>query len=327
MPFTYLSEPTARILKSLVGPICLIQPSKTHIPDNITVLASLDLVEVRTPLTEDDARLQAALEEFKTWALANPGRSTAGAGFIGSRQGEIPFYEETAINRIRTDLKRYASTDDSPSESQTGFSERLFLAVAQENDQASDRLDHDLHQYKALEKAFLETLQDDHATSFNRQPTSGTVWRDDPGAKLTTQRIRAWARLALADTPPAPDLLITTSAAVMDTLTDSCGEGIGFEKAGALRMAIPNEDEAPALSTVLTDLIRRQRPSPETLSALSSLAVDAESESCVMVTFYVAEDRSIEAVIRYLAAETGDPVEMETIPGHDGHALIVLVEC
>lgn len=325
MPFTYLSAPTAHILKSLFGPLYLFQPSKTNIPENISALASQDLVEIRTPLTDDDDRLQAALAEFKAWALANPGRSTAGAGFIGTRQGEVPFYDETAISRIRTDLKRYPATDNPSNESQTGFSARLFLAVAQENDQASDNLDQNLNQFKTLEKSFLETLHGDDAVGFNRQSAGGTIWQDDPGARMTTQRIRAWARLASAD-PSPPALLVTTSTAVMDTIIDLYGETIGIEKSAVIRMAVPNVNEPPALSAVLTELCSIDRLAPEALSAFMSLGVDAETQSSVAVTLYIAEKRSNEAAIRSLAAEPGEAIELEKTAEHLRHTLIVLVE-
>jgi hypothetical protein len=41
------------------------------------------------------------------------------------------------------------------------FSARLFLTLAQENDQVTDHLEHDLNRFKALEKNFLNTLTDD----------------------------------------------------------------------------------------------------------------------------------------------------------------------
>jgi hypothetical protein len=110
MPFAYLSEPTARILTALVGPVVVYQPLKANIPESLGALAMQGLVEIRTPITRDDDRLRAALSEFNEWARMNPGKSTPGAGFFSQRQGEIPFFEETAVNRIRSDINRYGQS-------------------------------------------------------------------------------------------------------------------------------------------------------------------------------------------------------------------------
>jgi hypothetical protein len=181
MPFTYLSESTARILNRLVGPMVIYQPSKKNIPDGLSTLASQGLVEIRTPITDDDDRVCAALAEFTDWVRLNPGTSTPGAGFISARQGEIPFFDETTINRIRSDIKRYHSTDPQVDVSEAGFSARLFLAVAQENDLAADLLDHDLHRFKVLEKDFLDALKDTDDVTFKREASGETLWREDPG--------------------------------------------------------------------------------------------------------------------------------------------------
>ena len=136
-------------------------------------------------MTQDDDRLRAALVEFMEWARMNPGKSTPGAGFFSARQGETPFFDETAINRIRSDIKRYHQSDhlaDSQTD-ETEFSARLFLALAQENDLATDRLDHDLNQFKMLEKNFLEALKDADEVGFNRQPDGRSDLAGRSGSK------------------------------------------------------------------------------------------------------------------------------------------------
>lgn len=324
MPFTYLSASTAHILNALVGPLWLYQPLKTRIPDDLAKLALQERVEIRTPITDDDARLEAALAEFNAWAQANPGRSTAGAGFISTQQGEIPFYEETAISRIRSDLKRYQSTDDIAADSTAGFGARLFLAVAQENDQASDNLDRNLNTFAAQEAAFLDELQDAGEVGFDRRAHIETIWKEDPGARLTTQRIRAWARLASADVSP-PDLLMTTSTAVIDTIMDLYGEAIGIEKRTSVRIALPPADAEPVIGGALKHLSRRRHLSPEALSAFASHAADTGAASDVTVSLYTAENRSIKNVIRFLASGDADFQAPEKADDMAGHTLIIVV--
>ncbi len=326
MPFTHVSADSARLLKALVGTVVVYQPLGTQIPEYLARMASQGLVETRAPMSGDDARLQAALAEFKAWAQMNPGRSTPGAGFVGARQGEIPFYEETAINRIRSDLNRYRFPDQGPDDMDAAFGVRLFLAVAQENDQAGDLLDRDLNRFSTLEQAFLEALNDADEVGFDRRAPGGAIWQEDPGARMTGQRIRAWARLAQAD-PAGPDLLVTTSAAVMETIIEAHGDAMGLHQRAAVRIVIPPVDSAPLLGPVLADLAAAQRLSAEALSTFESVAA-ATGEPAATVTLFATEGRSVAGLIRHLAAETAAPTDspIEADPAAGRLGLIVVVE-
>lgn len=322
MPFTYLSEATARLLYALVGPLVIYQPLKTQILQNLSALASEGLVEIRTPMTRDDDRLRAALTEFTEWARLNPGRSTPGPGFIGSQQGQVPFYDENAVNRIRSDIRRYQASGPQAGESEDGFSARMFLALAQDNDLNVDRLDNDLDRFKDLEKGFLEALEDAGDAGFSRQAYGSRLWREDPGAKLTGQRIRAWASLAIAD-GQLPKVLITTSPAVVEVLLD---DNSSIEKLTDIRLRVPSDGSTPVLGEVLDRLSNgANRPSAD-LSAFALPAMDATSEAGITATFYVAANMSSATVIRRLGRSTTLSVQSSDQPESAGHTLIVMID-
>ena len=324
MPFTHLSEPTARLLTALLGPVVVYQPLKTGIPEGLRALASQGLIEIRTPIVHDDDRLRAALVEFTAWVRLNPGRSTAGAGFFSVRQGEIPFFDETTINRIRTDIKRYHTPDRRSGGSDAGFSTRLFLAVAQENDLSTDHLAHDLHRFKALEKDFLESLKGADETAFNRESPRETIWQEDPGAKLTGQRIRAWATLAAADAA-MPAVLVTTSASVMDTLLETHAETINLERLADIRIGLPSDGEAPVFGRVLADLaVRGTLPSTD-IASLTSFSAGAAAQQAVTVTLFVAANRTPATVISRMAPSAATPPEENEKPNSVRHTPFVLV--
>ena len=329
MPFTYLSESTARILTALVGPVVVYQPLKTTIPESLGALASQGLVEIRTPITRDDDRLRAALTEFTDWARMNPGKTTPGAGFFSQRQGEIPFFDETAINRIRSDINRFRQSDGQADleveETEVEFSARLFLALAQENDLATDRLGDDLNRFKALENVFLETLKDADEVGFNRQAFGAAIWRDDPGATLTGQRVRAWATLAVADAV-LPELLITTSRAVIDTLLDAHGEALHLERLADIRLPIPPDGTAPVLGKMLVDLANRETLPSADLSSIASPAAEAASGPAVTVTLFGAANRTPATVIRRMAPSSLASSGENEKPKSVCHTLIILVE-
>lgn len=325
MPFTYLPASMAHVLAALVGPVVVYQPLASCVSDSLTVLAEQGLVEIRTPLTGDERRLKTALREFTQWAAQNPGRSTPGAGFVGTQQGKVPFFDETAISRIRSDIQQYGSRPAATDHRETGFSARLFLAVAQENDRTTANLDQNLEQFKALEQGFLDALVDSDNANFSRHALGSQLWKEDPGAKHTEQRIRAWATLAAADSE-LPDLLITTSGAVMDTLVDTRGEAIHLERLAAIRSPLLSAGPSPLLEQVLADLALRQSLTAADCEAFTALGDDGPGDSTVAVTLFAATDCPPSSVIRQLAP--ADVTVTEQLPSQESprHALIVMVE-
>jgi len=288
-PFTYLPESTARQLTRLVGPVVVYQPLEPLIPAEMKDLESKGLIEIRTPVAGDEERLRAALAEFTEWARMNPGKSTAGAGFLGARQGEVPFFDETAVNRIRSDIKNYGRSGRSDAKTDEGFSARLFLALAQENDRAVDSLGQDLDRFRAMEKDFLEALKDADEAAFSRKAYGGTLWHEDRGARSTGQRIRAWANLAAAD-GNLPEVMITTSPAVADLLLETSEKGSGLEKLADTRLTMPEEIGVPLLGRLLSGL------GEGTIDLSGDICAEgwpsAPSEAGVAVCLYAAVNRS-----------------------------------
>jgi hypothetical protein len=323
-PFTHISEQNARLLVSLVGPVVVYQPIKTAVVSALDELASQDLVEIRTPMAGDDDRLRAALTEFSEWARLNPGKSTAGADFVGSRQGEVPFFEETAINRIRSDIKRFGRSDAPEATIDDGFSARLFLALAQDNDLAVDGLDQDLDRFNTLENEFLNTLENADAAGFSRQGVGRRLWREDPGAKHTAQRLRAWARLVAADNR-LPQVLVTTSPAVVEALIEDHAEAGGLKLLGEMRLRLTPGEAASVLGPVLAQLAAAESPASTDLAAFGLPTMDSVSGPGISVTIYGAAGMTPDRFIGGLTPATDiakPPADQSTVVRH---TLIMLV--
>ncbi|PID40414.1 MAG: hypothetical protein CR984_03350 [Proteobacteria bacterium] len=315
-PFTCLPEPTAQLLADLVGPVAVYQPIGKNVSDALNQLASRGLVHVRIPMTHDDDRLCAALAEFTEWARLNPRNSTAGMDFVGVRQGQVPFYEETSIHRIRSEFRKYDHLQRPEDESNDSFGARLFLALSQENDRAMDGLDQDLDQIEMMEKAFLEDFDGADEAGFNRQAYGGTMWREDPGARMTGQRLRAWARLA-ADDDQLPEVLVTTSPAVIDNLQEHAGSLVQL---ASFRPGLPNEAGGPLLGRVLAGLADGSI-SLDTASVMAALPAD-DSDANVCVSLYALSDQPPTTFIQGLVP--GVPIRTNKV--RTGHTLIVLIE-
>lgn len=325
MPFTYLSAPAARLLAGLVGPLVVYQPLKTNIPSSLSALASEGIVDLRTPVTEDDGRMRAALAEFTQWAQMNPGKSTAGTGFLGARQGEIPFFDESTINRIRSDIHRFQQPDDRTERTEALFSARLFLSLAQDNDLAMDRLDQDLDHFNAQEKAFLDTLDGADDAAFDRQGIGSRVWREDPGSRLTSQRIRAWAGLAAADAE-LPNWLLTTSPAVASVLLESFADDLRFEKLAELQLPGHVQGGPPLLGEALTALSNASSAPPADLSVFQLPTAGGEDASGMCIHLYAAADRTPAEVIRTMAPKSGIPPASMVHPDAARNTLLLLAD-
>ena len=325
MPFTYLTEPTARILSAFIGPMVVYQPVETHVDDSLTSLADKELIEIRSPLTGDEQRLAAALAEFTQWAGQNPGRSTPGAGFVSSQQGKVPFFDESAINRIRSEIKHYGTPPAGTDAEETEFSARLFLAVAEKNDRSTANLDQDLQQFKTMEQGFLDSLVDSDEAGFSRQALGSQIWQEDPGAKHTEQRIRAWATLAAADSD-LPDFLVTTSPAVMDTLMESRKEALHLEQLATIWLPAASVAQPPALVQVLADLAAQQSLTADDCDAFTGLAPDVPGVPSVGVTLYAAMNCPLATVIRQMAPAAVNVPEGNAIQKSAHHTLFVLVK-
>lgn len=326
MPFTCLAEPTARLLAGLVGPVAVYQPVDADMSASLVDLADRSLITIRTPMTGDEDRLRAALAEFTEWARMNPGRSTAGTGFVGTRQGEVPHFDEDAVNQIRAEIRRYGSApDDSGIDArEAAFSARLFLAVAQENDQTTEGLDDNLRQFQAMEKGFVESLGVDGEADFSRQPAGSGIWREDPGARQTGQRIRAWATLAACD-DALSGLLVTTSPAVVETLQEMYADRLGLETIGVIDYAAPDDGRESPLAPVLAGMVGRPELTADDATAFHRLAGGASEAARVRLTLLAAHGHAPQTVVGELAAapSSASPnVSSETAR----HTLILLVE-
>lgn len=321
MPFTYLSESIARVLHALFGTVTLYQPLKTNIPEDIKWLSEQGLIEIRTPIDQENERLHAALSEFTEWSRTNPGTSTAGSDFLLARQGEVPFFGETAINRIRSEIRHHGRADREQKMLELAFRSRLFLSVAQENDRTADSLGQDLARFDSMEKDFFSTLEGAEGTRFNRTFLGASSRQEDQGAKQTRQRIRSWATLAAAG--PLPEVWVATSPAVMDHLLEMDGEPLTIEKLIEIPLGDPLADVSAALIPTLDALARQETLIRQDFSSLEVLAAEPQSTAEVTLSLFAAMNRTPVEVLRHLAPHIAVARE-ETEKIH--HTLIAFVE-
>jgi len=64
-PFTYINDTVARDLYACFGQITVYQPSTHDIPENMQRLADKGLLDIKVPVSGDEAKLKALINEYK----------------------------------------------------------------------------------------------------------------------------------------------------------------------------------------------------------------------------------------------------------------------
>jgi len=212
-PFTYISEATATALQRIFGKVTVYQASSTGIPNQLKRLADNERIELKIPVKGEENKIHALLNEFKTWAELHSAKDFS---FFKTRQSSIPFFNETSVSRIRSDIKD--SMKPAPaSENDPLMSCRIFLHFAQEYDEQKSELIQNLASHESMRKDLFANLTGDDT----RLPESITDPDDfpdaDSGSFMTSERMEALARLFANDADRLGfDMLITTSREVMD---------------------------------------------------------------------------------------------------------------
>jgi hypothetical protein len=178
-----------------------------------------DLWQIITPVAGDEKEIAAVLKDFKNYIDLH---KDAPLAFLKAQSSRIPFFTDTSVSKIRSDLKNLAAGNAAAQNTaeparDSLFAARLFLAAAKE---------HDVHYFDLLEAmASQEKMEQTLYDRIKGEP--GDVERlfpaltqnadEDPGNTMTEERIKAWSVVLLHDSSP-PGVFVTDSPAVMNYL-------------------------------------------------------------------------------------------------------------
>jgi hypothetical protein len=220
-PFTWLPEThLAALLRHFSRPVVL-APSDRGVAPSLTEWDASGRIELRTPIRGDGKRLSDILKDFRHWAEAHRGADLSLARIL---EGSIPFFDDSHVARIRSEIRRGASgSDDAGLDRLTRA--RVFLLMAEHYDRERQELETDLEAFKALETSMLSELRDVDAET---DPPAGAArgGAEDPGRFMIEERLRAWAQLYLEDEvgQDAPTVLVTPSRAAVETMLEVVSE-------------------------------------------------------------------------------------------------------
>jgi hypothetical protein len=217
-PMTFLPPSIIRGLAGCFEKTAVYQPSALHIPPSVQTGAEAGTLVVRIPVTGEAEQLEAVLRDYRRWADTHAGAEKA---FLKAGGVDVPFYDEFSVHRIRTDLRKTLAGEPEAEGPDPTFSARVFLCMAQEFDRHDWEVESNLSSFRTMEKDLMYHLRGDAADEDfpGRVPGSSPRLLRDPGTRRTGDRLRAWARLVLAD-PEPPAVWVTTSPAVIEEMRD-----------------------------------------------------------------------------------------------------------
>lgn len=219
-PFTYINDTVARDLYACFGQITVYQPSTHDIPENMQRLADKGLLDIKVPVSGDEAKLEALIKEYKEWGELHQKSDAAFLKAIGER---VPFFDDTFSTQLASQIKRIRDDNYSKEKPDILFNARLFLCLAQDYDIMQDGINRDLISVYEMEKKLLEGLTHEDEEFFIKKTGSSLQAADDSGKYKIKERIEAWTYL-MSNDKENPRLFITGSRDAFDFIIEKSGD-------------------------------------------------------------------------------------------------------
>jgi len=219
-PFTYINDAAARDLCACFGQVTVYQPGAHEIPENMQRLADEGLLDLKMPVSGDEARLEALIKEYKEWGELHQKSDTAFLKAIGER---VPFFDDTFSTQLASQIRKIRDENYTKENPDILFNARLFLYLAQDYDLAQDGINRDLISVYEMEKKFLEGLTYDDEEFFIKKTGSSLQTAEDSGKYKIKERIEAWMYLMLNDMEP-PGFFITDCRDAFDFVIEKAGD-------------------------------------------------------------------------------------------------------
>lgn len=215
-PFTSLSPAAGEALSACFAKVAVYAPSPGLVHPSLSMAADLGIAEIHAPVSEDESRVAAVVEEFQRWGDLQGG---ADLGQWKRSEMEAPLLEEASASSLRSAIRNRIRGEGQEGGPAPLFLSRVFLAVAQRFDGYQGEMDADLAAAGQLEQRLAEGLHGDAAAESVRPPAAAPT---DFGGRMTATRLATWSRLF--SEAPVEGPLVTDSPAVWEAVLDAAGE-------------------------------------------------------------------------------------------------------
>jgi hypothetical protein len=215
-PFTSLSPAASQALSACFPRVAVYAPSPGLVHPSLSMAVDLGIAEVHAPVSEDESRVAAVVEEFQRWGDLQGG---ADLGQWKRSEMEAPLLEEASASSLRSAIRNRVRGEGQEGGPAPLFLSRVFLAVAQRFDGYQGEMDAELAAAGQLEQRLAEGLHGDAAAESVWPPAAAPT---DFGGRMTGTRLATWSRLF--SEAPVDGPLVTDSPAVWEAVMDVAEE-------------------------------------------------------------------------------------------------------
>ncbi len=219
-PFTYVPQWVAEALAACFKQFTVYQPSGRKLPAEMQSWVEAKMMEVRVPVQTEDEALAKMAKDFRAYASLHGGsKHLQTAAFLG-RQGAIPFFGESAVSRIVSEVKKSSPATPAAADLNPLFCARVFLEFAHEYDRQSDELSQGLGVNDRRSRDLLEKISGEKENGLPATPLTAEIRVENPAEYMAPGRFQAWLRLYMID-PATSGLFVTSSTSVFNYLIDN----------------------------------------------------------------------------------------------------------
>lgn len=218
-PFSFMPHRTAGHLSVCFPAMGIYLPVESVKEQVLALCNRPGFLETRVPEVGLDAAVEDLYRAAIQWKDATLG---ADMSFVKAwEKDRAPFFDETTISYLRKDILRQGVPSRDGADDL--LDARLFLRLALEYDLRETEVTQGVGSLEAREKHLFDALRgdagdaDDLSDDVLGRSSAGAA--GDPGARMTEQRLRAWAMTAARDTASS-GIFITDSDAVIDHIEE-----------------------------------------------------------------------------------------------------------
>ena len=293
-PFTFMSPLSLGRLVTCFGPVALYRPSLLNLPDHLQAAADQGNIQLRIPVSGDEADVENRLRAYRDWAHAHAGAET---GWFKAGVDPVPFADHSSTSAIRGDLRRAMEGREREHRPDPLAAARLFLEIAQDRDQRQWDVVQDMARLDAMEKELYGQLRPGE----DCQKPVVDAHEADPGRIMIRQRMAAWARLVLAQGTLEPRWLVTDSQEAVQWVLEHVAGSVPV--AGGHPVFFPLETPSSEQQRALADYVRALTVAEEE-PGRPDFPEQCQDEPCLRAVFFRVPGQSLRGLVNGWMSET-----------------------
>ena len=241
-PYTYVPQWVAQALAACFQHFIVYCPSGTKVPHEMLPWVEANVMEIRLPVQIDNYAIKRVIEDYRSFASLHQNSMEMKTAAFSRGQGSVPFFDEMAVSRIVSEVKKNIKSQTNNQNLDSLFVEQVFLHFAQEFDRQQDELSQELGFHDQRSRELIKNLRGPGEIDSLALGPAAEIKVDDPAEYMTLDRLQAWFGLFMAD-PVDSGLFVTNSQTVFNHLIEGQPAAEKIIQSAELP-AVPSQDGA-----------------------------------------------------------------------------------